>query len=371
MNGPNIRRTNRRTQRKKARRRLLIFIFSTIVLALLIFAGVKTINLIKNIGVPQIAKDIIKKQQGRITILNLDRDTELPIKNNKYRITKLDSGEIVQIISTDKNGIATSMPLDYDSKYEVKWIESNPYYPIREEVFILEIDQENHEIIIESIMHDYIKQVHHTEEGELVVDEVFIEVPTIMQLPELPNGCEITSLTAVLNYKGYNAEKTEMADTYLPKEPFYRKDEKLFGANPYVAYAGDPREKHGFFSYAPPIVKAANHFLDKIKGEEKPIDISGSTREEIIKYLEQGIPVVIWVTLDLSKPIKTYSWHLSDTGEKVDMPINLHCVVLNGYAGDNVHVMNPLEGQVIYNADAFFQSYVELGSHAMTLDGLK
>lgn len=371
MNRPNIRRTNRRTNRRKARRRFFRRIFLMMLLILIVASGVKLACVIKNSELPRITKNIFKKQQGRITILNIDENTELPIKDNKYSITDIDSGKIIQIISTDKNGIANSKLLDYDSKYEVKWIESNPYYPIKEEIFTLEINQENYEIIIKSKMYDHIIKAHQTEDGDMVIDEVFIEVPTIMQLPELPNGCEITSLTSVLNYKGYNAEKTKMADVYLPKEPFYRKDNKLFGANPYIAYAGNPRENHGFFSYAPPIVKAANDFLANFEGDENPIDISGSTKEEIINYLKQGIPVVIWVTLDLSKPINTYSWHLSDTGEEVNMPINLHCVVLNGYVGDNVHVMNPLEGQVMYNGDAFFQSYGELGNHAMILDSSK
>jgi hypothetical protein len=29
--------------------------------------------------------------------------------------------------------------------------------------------------------------------------------------------------------------------------------------------------------------------------------------------------------------------------------------------------MNPLHGQMTYDADAFFKSYQELGSHAMTV----
>ncbi|MEN2465771.1 C39 family peptidase [Ornithinibacillus sp. JPR2-1] len=33
----------------------------------------------------------------------------------------------------------------------------------------------------------------------------------MMQKPELPNGCEITSLTSVLNYYDYQVSKTNMA----------------------------------------------------------------------------------------------------------------------------------------------------------------
>lgn len=197
--------------------------------------------------------------------------------------------------------------------------------------------------------------------------EVFIPVEKVMQLPELPNGCEITSLTSVLNFYGHDVSKLDMADHYLPKEPFVTKADVLFGANPYKAYAGNPREENGFFSYAPPIVQAATTYLGEVDSGLKPVDLSGSTREEIMKELEMGNPVVIWVTLDLSKVKLNYSWNLHNTDKKFIAPTNLHAVVLNGYVGDKVHVMNPLQGQVTYNADAFFESFYDLGSHAMTV----
>jgi len=357
------------TRRKPRKLRLFRVFFRIILLASLVFAVFRLGDVIRDseVHIPEIVNQIIK-QQGKITIKNIDIDNEMPIKGSKFSITSVETGELVDTLITDQNGEASSVLLDYDSVYEIRLIEQNPYYEISEEnAFAIEINQENHQVIIESKMKGHIKHALRAENGDIVIDEVYIDVPTVMQNPELPNGCEITSLTAVLNYKGYDVEKTKMADEYLPKEAFYVKDGKLYGANPYVSYAGNPREKNGFFSYAPPIVEAANLYLDSVEGEEKPIDISGSTRDEIIEYLNQGIPVVIWVTLDLSKPKLNYSWYLMDTGEKKDMPINLHCVVLNGYAGDNVHVMNPLKGQVVYNADAFFQSYLELGSHAMIL----
>ena len=42
-----------------------------------------------------------------------------------------------------------------------------------------------------------------------------LDVPIISQYPELPTGCEITSLTILLNYLGYNIDKTTLAKNYL------------------------------------------------------------------------------------------------------------------------------------------------------------
>ncbi|AST93859.1 C39 family peptidase [Sutcliffiella cohnii] len=205
------------------------------------------------------------------------------------------------------------------------------------------------------------------EEKAELKNGVSIPVETILQNPELPNGCEITSLTAVLQFCGYSISKTEMADDYLTKVPFFWKDGKLIGGNPYEAYAGDPRRKDGFFSYAPPIVDAARTYIADVGGKETVKDLSGSTPGEIMEYLQQGNPVVIWVTLDLSPPKVTYSWHFESTEEKFQAPVNLHAVVLNGYENGMVHVMDPLKGQVTHDAIDFFNSYIELGSHALVV----
>ena len=42
-----------------------------------------------------------------------------------------------------------------------------------------------------------------------------INMNCVMQLPELPTGCEVTALTSVLNYLGYDVTKTELAKNYL------------------------------------------------------------------------------------------------------------------------------------------------------------
>ena len=43
-------------------------------------------------------------------------------------------------------------------------------------------------------------------------------IKQIMQLPELPTGCEVTALTMVLNFFGHDADKLEIAQDYLEKE---------------------------------------------------------------------------------------------------------------------------------------------------------
>ena len=207
-----------------------------------------------------------------------------------------------------------------------------------------------------------------TTEPVVKVDRAYIPVENLMQKPDLPNGCEIVSLTAVLNYYGYNVSKTTMADNYLPKQAFSWKNGKRYGSDPYKAYAGNPRSTtSGWYSFAPPIVKATDNYMATQQNKMKGKDISGSSQKEILTYLNNGVPVVIWITLDLSKPALNGQWYLSDTGKYYKAYTNLHAVVLKGYKDGIVSVMNPLKGQVTYNQNAFFKSYEELGKHAMVL----
>ncbi|MEK3884891.1 C39 family peptidase [Paenibacillus sp. PL2-23] len=309
-------------------------------------------------------------EQGTITIVHTDSATQHPIPGTEIAIVDTTSNRTLEVVTTDAEGRAVTSPLNYGNHYAVKQSKVMAPFELSQEAVSVSLLQKNQEVALTSAIPDFVRGYAWGEDGSLDLSEVYIDnVPVVMQKPELPNGCEITSLTAVLNGLGFDLTKENMADHYLPQEPFYRKDGKLYGADPNKAYAGNPRDAIAWFSYAPPIIEAANKVFDEFGGGYTPVDLTGSTREGIYTELDAGRPVVIWVTLDLSPPKVTSSWYFSDTGELFKAPVNLHCVVLNGYnkASNIVHVMNPLEGQVTYDADAFFASYDALGTHALVI----
>ena len=96
-------------------------------------------------------------------------------------------------------------------------------------------------------------------------------------------------------------------------------------------------------------------------------NISGSPIDEIELHLELGIPVITWVTLDLSKPRTNGGWTITGTNTFHPMYTNLHAVVLVGSDGDNVEVMDPLKGIVQLNKQQFFDSYKALGEQAVVV----
>ncbi|MHA7967652.1 C39 family peptidase [Paenibacillus sp. CAU 1782] len=313
-----------------------------------------------------------KPKQGSIIITVTEEETGLPVVGAEISVKGTGSAEAnAETLATGSDGTAKSGLLDYGTSYTVSLTGASSAYSIDQYETTVSIGAPTQTTAISLGLMEHVKEVARAEDGTVSVSKSYMEIPVIMQKPELPNGCEITSLTAVLNFYGYTADKLDMADNYLPKEGWVRKDGKLYGPDPNKAYAGDPRmQPGGFFSFAPPIVDAAEAYIADNGGSHTVTDITGSTREEIVEKLMQGIPVVAWTTLDLSAPKIGYFWYFNDTGELYNAPINLHVVVLNGYDVDTntLHVMNPLEGQVSYSADTFFKSYELMGSHALIVE---
>lgn len=304
-------------------------------------------------------------KQGIITIINRDADSNSPIAGTVYEIVDIKKNRVIGVITTDESGKGTSEPLRFGKNYMIKQKSVIDPYIKDEKEFNVKLTAERIDLLTFNHLSPFVKQYHKIENEDIKVTEFTIPVETVLQFPELPNGCEITSLTALMNYYGYDITKTDLADEYLPKQPFKRKENKLFGADPYKAYAGNPREKGGFFSFTPPIIEAANKYFDSVGTKMKAIDLSGSSKEKIMEVLNNGNPVITWITLELDKPRFNYSWHLHESGDIFQAPTNLHTVVLMGYENNKVIVMNPLKGKISYDANTFFESYQALGSHAM------
>lgn len=175
------------------------------------------------------------------------------------------------------------------------------------------------------------------------------------QYPELPTGCEITSLTSVLNYYGCDVNKTTMADDYLKKG---------YG-NFFEMFLGNPRESTSFGCMAQPIVDAANKYFNINKIPMKAENISGSEFDDILKKVSQGDPVVIWNTMDMKQAFESQTLLLD--GEECVWISPEHCVVITGYDLNKgiVYVMDPTVGNVTRDLETFKQRYESMRSQAM------
>ena len=106
-------------------------------------------------------------------------------------------------------------------------------------------------------------------------------VPLISQLPELPNGCEITAVTMMLQYSGAHVTKMQMAHS-MP-----------FSSNPNYGYIGRPWDSSGITIFPPALM----NLVEKNSGTHTAKNLTGQGFDAIKYQLNQGHPVVTWHTM--------------------------------------------------------------------------
>ncbi len=195
-----------------------------------------------------------------------------------------------------------------------------------------------------------------------------IEVQNILQNPELPTGCEVTSLTILLNYLGYSIDKMTMARNYLPKQDFYWENGIYYGADFRTTFAGNPESEYSYGCYAPCIVTTADNYFQDNGVNASANDLTGTDFDSLLAdYIDNNMPVLIWITSsNLHESSLTSIWTTPD-GEEVQWRAYEHCVVLTGYDKDNqlLYVSDPLYGDISYDYDILVQRYKELGQQAV------
>ena len=194
-----------------------------------------------------------------------------------------------------------------------------------------------------------------------------LAVPLVMQNPALPNGCEITSLAAILQYYGENISHEKLAKDYLMKAPVTLENGQRIGPDPNVSFAGDPASLSGYYVYAQPIVKAANHYLQAVESERQALDITGATLEQLSTYVLKGIPVLAWITIDLQPARTNQTWFIPATNRTHDIYSNLHAVVVMQMSDTEVTVMNPLKGYETIPIKQFQSAFETLNNRAVVV----
>lgn len=181
----------------------------------------------------------------------------------------------------------------------------------------------------------------------------------ICQYPELPTGCEITSLTMVLNYNGLSAKKGDLSDNYLDKGKVGTVDFRK-------AFEGDPRDGDSYGCYAPVIIKTANRYLKSHGSKLKAIEITGTDFDSLFDYTDVDIPVMVWCTYELKQGHYSLKWHVD--GEDLTWYTPEHCMVLLGKRGNKAITADPASGEIkFYDKNLLKKRYNELYKQAVII----
>ncbi len=188
-----------------------------------------------------------------------------------------------------------------------------------------------------------------------------IDVPLISQNPELPRGCEVTSLAMLLNHAGIMVNKIELAEN-VKKVPFQQ--DGLMG-NPNDGFVGSmyTLEEPGLGVYHDPIFDLAEHYLPN-----RIIDLTGFDFEEILIHLKDGKPIWVIANTWYNYVPETYWFTWKTSSGNIQITYQEHSVVLTGFDETYVFFNDPLE--VIKNRKVlkteFEKAYNQMGKQAIT-----
>lgn len=189
-----------------------------------------------------------------------------------------------------------------------------------------------------------------------------LNVPMTYQNPGYPNGCEAISLYMALRYYGYMLTTNDICYKYLPRGP-------LHSTNPYSAYMGDPGSLTGGYGcWASVICQCATNYFKAVNVKNRSAkNITGSSLEDLFRYVENGTPVVVWGTLNMGST--TWFRAGSKNGVTFYWPTRAHCVLLTGYDKNRkvVKVNDPIRGKVEYSFSSFERAYKTMNRNAMVI----
>ena len=177
-------------------------------------------------------------------------------------------------------------------------------------------------------------------------DITLIEVDTMSQNPDYPTGCEMISAVMVLDYYGYDITAEEFEQNYLLKgNAPYISDGIWYSSNPDEVFLGDPKSEKGWGIWAKGLAVCLNNMFAENKSSlSAECRYSLSLEELCYKYVRNGVPVIVWCTVDMAEPYKNITSHISGSNESFVWISPNHCMVLVGYDASGYYFNDPLTG---------------------------
>lgn len=152
-----------------------------------------------------------------------------------------------------------------------------------------------------------------------------LDVPLTYQYPDYPTACESVATVEMLEYNGYNLSINEFLDNYLdtisPEDSRIQDFENVFDHY----FVGNPYSSHGFLCNPPVEVNAVKKYFSEINETKRSVlDLTGTSFENLLDYVSQGSPVVIWCSIGFKEPTRRFLY-------KSEYFTPSHAVVLSGY----------------------------------------
>lgn len=197
-------------------------------------------------------------------------------------------------------------------------------------------------------------------------DKVLIDAPIINQMPELPRGCEVTSLAMLLKHANVDVDKMVLAkEVKKDPTPYKVKNGVITFGHPNYGFVGDMYsfENPGLGVYHKPIKELAEQYLPG-----RVIDLTGSEFSELKIHLSDNRPIWVIINTAYKKlPDRYFQTWQTPHGE-VKITYKEHSVLVTGYDENYVYFNDPLTGEKNRKVDikGFEDAWIQMGRQAIT-----
>jgi uncharacterized protein YvpB len=193
-----------------------------------------------------------------------------------------------------------------------------------------------------------------------------LDIPISRQLPELFNGCEVTSLSMLLHAEGIVVDKMDLAKL-VKKDPTPFQGSSLHNieqwGDPNKGFVGDITGKQkGYGVYNGPIFDLLLHFVP-----EQAVNLTGRDFSYVEWAVNLGSPVVVWTTIN-HEPVRQWiTWRKGE--QEIKATLKEHAVLLVGYDKNHVYINDPLTGEKSKKVPKqyFLASWEQMGRQAVTI----
>ncbi|WP_243356354.1 C39 family peptidase [Bacillus litorisediminis] len=199
-----------------------------------------------------------------------------------------------------------------------------------------------------------------------IKDKVLLDVPILRQYPELPRGCEVTSLAMLLQDANVNVGKMQLAEEVKKHPtPYEKKNGEVYWGDPNNGFLGDMYsfDSPGYGVYYKPIQILANEY-----SPDRIIDLTGKNFTDLQVYLSKGVPIwVITNTTYKKLPESSFQTIHTESGE-IKITYKEHSVLVTGYDQNHVYINDPITGEKNKKVEMedFIEAWKQMGSQAIT-----
>jgi len=181
----------------------------------------------------------------------------------------------------------------------------------------------------------------------------------------LENGCEITALSMLLNYYGYETTKNELADL-LEYVPVYENEAEGIRGNPHDGFVGNIYEGYDAMGVSvEPIAEVAE---EVVQDDQEVVASSDTSFTALTSLVQAGTPVWVVTTVEFENPTANDFMLWETTSGEVTVSPLCHAVVITGADDENVYVNDPYgyKNRIVDRSE-FEEIYQKMGSQSLYL----